>query len=416
MPDDESSNALLITGSRSAYNAINSIIRKLDRRRSQVYVEADILDVNLTNGFNFGTSIIMGSGSSEDSTLTSYGWQGQTIAPVVAAAGQENLDNAAKLGIAEALGKDFTIGVLAASEVNIPGIGSVRPGGLINMLKADGNTRVLSSPHLLTSNNEEATITVGDTLFFKSAATSATVGAGAIEKVEKEEADLSLEIKPNVSHTGNYVTLDIKLEADEGSIDPNTQLPNINKRSTKQIVTVKNGQTAVISGLVKRREQEIYQKIPLLGDIPILGWLFRNSTISKSTSSLMIFLTPHIVYGANDLAAIYEQKVKERDNLLKGAFGYDDDDDFYRALPTIADGRFTADGENPEQDRESFLRELEQENIPNSPQNQNQRLDLETPTPVPVPLDDGGGFDAGDAPAPPEPASTPEPVDPPEPE
>lgn len=336
---DESSNALLITGSRSAYEAINNIIRKLDRRRAQVYVEADILDVNLSNEINFGTSIIAGSGNGN--SIQTYGWQGEGIAPLTAVGNEssESLSDAQKLQIASALGRDFTIGVLSGS-VNVPGIGEIRPGALITMLKADGNTRVLSSPHLLTSNNEEASIVVGETLFFKSAQTSAAIGAGAVEKVEKEDADLNVTMKPNISHSGNYVTMKLDIEANEGSIDPSSSLPNINKRKSSQLVTVRNGQTAVISGLVKRREQERYQKIPLLGDIPILGWLFRNSTIAKSTTSLMIFITPYVVYGANDLAAIYRKKVEERDEMMLAAFGDDPEDKFYKSMPDEDDGEY----------------------------------------------------------------------------
>lgn len=394
---DESANALLITGSRAAYESINSLIRKLDRRRAQVYVEADILDVNLSNALNFGTSMILGSATGN--ALQSYGWQGEGVAPLIAAGAEEerSLSDSQKLAIAQALGKDFTIGVLSGQTVNIPGIGDVRPGALITMLKADGNTRVLSSPHLLTSNNETAKIVVGDSLFFKSAQQSATVGAGAIEKVEREDADLSLEIRPNISHSGSYVTLKIDLEANEGSIDPNTRLPNINKRQTSQLVTVKNGQTAVVSGLVKRRDQETFQKIPLLGDIPILGWLFRNTTISKMTSSLMIFLTPHVVYGANDLAAIYERKVSERDELLRTAFGSREGDPFMAALPTFEDGRYrpTPFDEIEERRHQEFLEELREdmgygeEFVEPPPRDRPSS----TPLTVPVPLESGHGYD-----------------------
>ena len=396
---DESSNSLLITGSRSAYEAVNSIIRKLDRRRAQVYVEADILDVNLTNNLNFGTSIIFGE--SDGSSVRSYGWQGKNMAPIVAAGDDEStsLDNAAKQGIAEALGRDFTIGVLASKTVSIPGLGDVRPGGLISMLKADGNTRVLASPSLLTSNNETAKIIVGSKIFYKTAKTSATVGAGAIEDVKDVDADLSLEMKPNVSHSGSYVTLKLDLEANEGSIDANTSLPNISKRQTSQLVTVKNGQTAVISGLVKRREEESFQKIPLLGDLPILGWLFRNSIISKATTSLMIFLTPHVVFGANDLAKIYDEKIQQRDELLKSAFGYDDDDEFYRALPKKEDGRFHANAQDiiEKEQQDKILEELSKDmGNPNDEGEPLSREELEAPTPIPVPVEFDS--DVGDVP------------------
>jgi general secretion pathway protein D len=397
---DDSSNSLLITGSRSAYEAVNGIIRKLDRRRPQVYVEADILDVNLANNFNFGTSLLLGNKTGE--TVQAYGWQGTKVAPIIVGGSSTTNTDATKLEVAKALGTDFTIGVLSGKSVNIPGIGEVKPAGLISMLKADSNTRVLSSPHLLTSNNEVAKIVVGDTIFYKTAVTSAAIGAGAIEKVEKENADLSLEIKPNISHAGNYVTLKVDLEANEGGLDTTTGVPKINKRQTSQLVTVKNGQTVVVSGLVKRRETESFQKIPLLGDIPLLGWLFRNSSINKETTSLMIFLTPHVVYGANDLAAIYDKKVAERDELMANAFGSDSDDDFVKAMPSRADGQYKPDEIDAleEKDQEDLRRQMREDRgmIPTAPQGAAQTIDAKgTPgheegTTVPMPMN---GFEDG---------------------
>ncbi len=435
---DDSSNSLLITGSRAAYDAINGIVRKLDRRRPQVYVEADILDVNLTDDFNFGTSLLLGSKSGKN--IQSYGWQGQGVTPIVAAssvtsAGGTGLDAATKGAVAGALSKDFTIGILAGQDIEIPGIGKVRPAGLITMLKQDGNTRVLSSPHLLTSNNETAKIVVGAKLFYKTATQSAAIGVGAIEKVDKEDVDLSLELKPNISHTGNYVTLKLDLEANEGGINP-SGLPDVNKRQTSQIVTVKTGQTAVISGLVKRRESQTFQKIPLLGDIPILGWLFRNSSIKKETTSLMIFLTPHIVYGANDLAAIYEKKVQERDDLMIKAFGSDEDDEFFKALPTKDAGRYRPDENDAREEKEQKrLQRQQQEDRGNfdeeeKPKKVEQDPSLREDTTVPMPHDNGfesapmgggvieGGGDGSIPPPPPPPVAAPpmpEPMDMPEP-
>lgn len=433
---DESTNSLLITGSRAAYEAINNIIRKLDRRRPQVYVEADILDVNLANNFNFGTSLLLGSKSG--STTQAYGWQGRGVAPLIVGSANANTQTGVsdqnKLEIANALGQDFTIGVLAGKPVNIPGIGDVTPAGLITMLKADGNTRVLSSPHLLTSNNESAKIVVGDTIFYKTAVQSAAIGQGAIEKVEKEPADLSLEIKPNISHTGSYITMKLDIEANEGSFDPNQGVPRINKRQTNQLVTVKSGQTAVVSGLVKRRENEVFQKIPLLGDIPILGWLFRNTQISKVNTSLMIFLTPHVVYGANDLAAIYDKKVAERDKLMVEAFGSDEDDEFFKDLPPPEAGKYKPDEMDAleEQELEAIRRQMKEDRGMRTP-NPGGKLpasgtdgEVRSDEPATVPMTPEGfdepiggsvPMDGGDAgmPPPPPPPPPPEPMDIPEP-
>ena len=341
---EESSNSLLITGSRSAYDALNSIIRKLDIRRSQVFVEADILDLNEDNGFNFGTSIFAGAGKEDGSgTKQIIGWEAARMGPLVVAGSTANdggnVSSSEKKEIAGAFAQNMTIGVIAGHSVSVPGLGTFTPGALIDLIKTDSNTKILASPHILTANNEEATITVGERIFFNSTAINPTTGT-PIPKVEKENVDLTLTIKPNISHT-NYVTLSMELESSAVSGFSQDGLPQVSKRKTKQNVTVKNGQTVVVSGLVKTTETERYSKIPLLGDIPILGWLFRNSSLSKRRSNLVVFLTPHVVHGAQDLAAIYKQKVRERDQYLEAVYGEDyREDEFYERLPTEEQGAY----------------------------------------------------------------------------
>lgn len=344
---DESSNSLLVTGSRAAYESINSIIKKLDIRKSQVFVEADVLDISVKGGFEAGTSIFAGQGT-QDGQKLAYTWEGAQIGNVLGAqalGAQSSDGRIPQQGLTQALGtfqKDFTVGVLAGKTVNIPGIGEISPGALIKLVKTDGNSRELASPHILTANNEEAVITVGDKLYFKTNEVSGVSGVAA-ERVQSEDVDLTLELKPNISNT-NYVTLNIKLEANTGTIDITRGVPSIAKRKMSQIVTVKNSQTVVISGLMKTSESESYKKIPLLGDIPILGWLFRNSTISKQRDNLMVFLTPHIIHGANDLAQVYKQKIEERDEYFRVMFGDDyKEDDFYKRIPSMDDGKHVAD-------------------------------------------------------------------------
>ncbi len=338
---DDSSNSLIITGSRSAYESINGLVRKLDQRRAQVYVEVDIIDVNLTDEFRFGTSIF--TGSARDGSKVSYGWQaGSGIGPVIAAQQATPKDGPIPPDIAKgavnSLGKDFTIGVLSGQPVDVPGLGKISPGGLITMIKNDVNSRILSSPHLLTSNNEQAKIVVGQKLFYPSATETPLGTASAIPKMEKEDVSLTLEIKPNISHTGNYITMKIDLMSDDGTVVGG--IPNISKRQTSQIVTLKSGQTAVISGLIKNNESEIFNKIPLLGDIPILGWLFRNTSKSKVISNLMFFITPHIVYGANDLAKIYKDKLAENNDMMSKYFNDDGTSEWMMKSPQLAEGEY----------------------------------------------------------------------------
>ena len=357
---DESSNALLITGSHAAYQALNSIIRKLDIRRSQVFVEADILDINMDSGFSFGTSIFGGRGGPSGSSIATT-WQAAPMGPLVAAQASTSATGttAAAKEVAGVFAEDLTVGILASKSINIAGLGEFKPGALIRLIKNDGNTRVISSPHILTSNNEEANIVVGETIFFKSEKLSAQTGAVAAT-VEKEDVDLTLGIKPNISHS-NHVTMQIDLESSSATIDSETNLPRVNKRKTAQIVTVKNSQTVVISGLVQTREFESYQKVPLLGDIPIIGWLFRNSRLGKIRNNLMIFLTPHIIHGADDLAAVYKTKIEERDQFLANIYGTGyKDESFYGRLPSAEDGLYRPDARDDAEKarRETMIREM----------------------------------------------------------
>ncbi|MDD9950261.1 MAG: type II secretion system secretin GspD [Zetaproteobacteria bacterium] len=359
---EESSNSLLITGNKNAYDALNTIVRKLDVRRSQVFVEAEVLDISETNNFGFGLSIFAGWGSQDPNKAKSIlGWEAGNMAPLVvsqATSGTGNTSQQNAASIAQSFAKDMTIGFLAGQKVNVPGLGEISPGALINMVKGDVNTKSLASPHILTSNNEEAVISVGQRVFFRTSKENANTG-NSTPSVEKEDVELSLTLKPNISHSG-YVTMKVELDANSLGAGTPEGLPSVNKRKTKQNVTVKDGQTIVISGLKNTSESEAYRKIPLLGDIPILGWLFRNSTIESRRSNLVIFLTPHIIHGAADLAAIYRDKVADRDAFLSRVYGESfKQSDFYRELPVLQDGEYRPTKYDEEEERIRAIREQE---------------------------------------------------------
>jgi general secretion pathway protein D len=403
---DESTNSLLITGSRNAYDALNVLIRKLDQRRPQVFIAADILDITSDNGFKAGTSIFAGYKDGPGGSQGIIGWEAAGMAPLVigqAAGAAAGVTTASS--IAQSFSNDMTIGVLAGKSVDVPGLGKLTPGGLISLMKTDTNARVVSSPHVLTTTNEDATITSGETLFFKSSQKDAQ---GVVEgKVEKEPVDVTLNIKPNISHS-NYLTLKVELDSNSVASLTTEGIPRLNKRKTKQIVTVKNGQTVVISGMMKASEYEAYKKIPLLGDIPILGWLFRNSQIETKNTNLVIFITPHIIHGAADLAAIYQQKMEERDQLFKSIYGSGyKKDKFYQRLPSAENGLYLPTEKDEAEDKalakfrqESFEANSlgQKEKKPAAPSSEPKEEEFT----VPGELDSGGGGGGGgDAPPPP---------------
>jgi general secretion pathway protein D len=263
-------------------------------------------------------------------------------------------------------------------------------------------------------NNETAKITVGDRLFYKSSGDVNPTTGIAPSKVEHEDVDLTLDIKPSISHT-NYVTMKVDLDANTGSIDPTRGVPSVSKRKLSQNVTVKSGQTVVISGLMKTSESESYSKIPLLGDIPILGWLFRNSSLIKRRVNLMIFLTPHIVHGADDLASIYQKKLQERDEFFRIIYGRGyEDEDFYKLLPNKEDGVYKSDPfeELEKKNRDARMAKLQEDMgypvpVPAAPNADaitdpsaakaeggtegSNKPEVPQPVPVPVGSGDGGG-------------------------
>ncbi len=416
---DDATNALLITGSKASYNSLNSIIRKLDIRRPQVYIEADIMDLNMSGKFAAGTSIFAGAGNKDGSgTKNIIGWQaGQSMGPLVAAiasaSGTQGVNTSALQSATNAFSNDLSIGVLSGQPINIPGLGNVTPGAIINLMKTDSNSRTLSSPNVLTSNNEEATISVGQKIFYKTSVVSAQ---GTISNTpQKEDVDTTLTIKPNISYS-NYVTLNFQIEANKVVDTTSDGYPVIGKRKTKQTVTVKNGQTVVISGMMSDEETEVFQKIPLLGDIPILGWLFRNTRTENKKNNLVIFLRPHIVYGAEDLSKIYQAKLKERDEYFEQVFGKRyAKSDFYQSLPKPEEGSYMPSKEDQAEDTRQAKTQEELKRMIDGPEevktSDETTKKAEKPLTVPVPLgNQGTGGPVESAPPAPVPVPSPAPA------
>jgi general secretion pathway protein D len=342
---DEATNSLIITGSRAAYDALNLIIKKLDIRRSQVFIEADILDINVGDAFHMGLSLFAGAkGGGKEPTTVIGAWEGKGMGDLMQAMIMQNQSDSKTLGtdviakVANSFANNFSVGILLGKTQNIPGIGEFSPGALINILKSDSNSRLLSSPQMLTSNNQEASITVGEKRLFQTQSMNSTTGAIATT-VEKIDVDLSLSVKPNISYS-NYVTLDIKLNSSYVSSVVNG-IPQIAKRKSNQLVTVKDGQTVVISGLFQASEHESYKKVPILGDIPVIGVFFRKTDITKTKNNLVVFITPHVVHGAADLAAIYKSKIKDRDQFLENIYGSDyKEQEYYKIIPDLDSGSY----------------------------------------------------------------------------
>lgn len=298
---DESTNSLVISAPPDMYRDLDVIIRQLDVRRAQVFVEATIAEVSKSLARELGVQWAAGDLSAGGVGAINLGSGNSSIASVGAAAA------AGSSGLTTAL-------------TNLPsgltmGIGKITSHGLdyaalVRALSSDANTNILSTPSLVTMDNEEAEIVVGQNVpfitgSFTTAASSGTV-TNPFQTIQRQDVGLTLKVKPQINE-GNAVKMDIDQEV--SSIAPSTAGINAsdiitNKRSIKTTVLVESGQIVVLGGLIDNQLKENVQRVPILGSIPVLGYLFRYSNTTKDKTDLMVFIHPVILRSAEDNAMI----------------------------------------------------------------------------------------------------------------
>jgi general secretion pathway protein D len=286
---DKASNSLVIMASPTDYSNLVQVIKKLDRRSKQVFVQVLIAEVSLDKSNELGVELGVLGGGSPNSNIT--------IA-----------------GLYDPLSSLSTVGALIATGGTLTPSVTAKPLNITAVLKAldkNGLVNILSTPNILTSDNKEAEINVGENVPFQGAATQSTFGT--TQSVERKDIGINLKIKPQISE-GDYIRMDINQEISAVKASKGQAIDLVTtKRSAKTSVVVKDKETVVIGGLIQDTEQETVSKVPLLGDIPLLGWLFKSKTKTRSKTNLVILLTPHIVKDAADLA--------EMTRIQRAAFG-----------------------------------------------------------------------------------------------
>lgn len=295
---DEATNALVITASPSAIRSLRSVIAQLDVRRAQVLVEAAIAEISSENTAELGVQWVVDG--TEGGNLV--GFTNFTLGTSLA-------------GVAET--------ALAIAEGEIPSAGNVPPGlnlgagdlrgstrfaALVSALAADSDNNVLSTPTLVTLDNEEAEIVVGENRpFLTGSFTTTSDGANnPFQTIERQDVALTLQIKPQINE-GNAVQLEISQEI-QNVLDNTPQGPVTSKRNIRTNVLVEDGQILVLGGLIDDQLNESFQKVPGLGDIPLLGNLFRYRNTTKRKQNLMIFIHPVILRGGIQEAAYTNDK------------------------------------------------------------------------------------------------------------
>jgi len=291
---DEGTNALIITASAQDFEVIAEIIEKLDIVREQVLVEMLIMEV------------------SEDS-LKEIGIDWATL--------DEAVVNSVRFFGATNFGPrvDFVSGDLEGLAVGMwKGAGTdARIGAILHALQKQSNVDILSTPHITTSNHNKAKIIVGENRAFtmQSRITEATdpITPTVIKTFEYKDVGISLEITPHISQDG-FVRLEINSEFTkliEDVTAPSTDTPTTAKRQAETIVSMNSGSTVVIGGLIRDDKTTIEKKIPLVGDLPLVGGLFRYQKDQLQKTNLLIFITPYILSSQEDLEQITEKKKQE---------------------------------------------------------------------------------------------------------
>ena len=331
---DKPSNALIVTSSPRDYMALRRVIDELDRSRRQVFIEAVVMELNIdrsnTLGLNFHAA----------APLDETGQGGLAL-------GGFNALNSILLG-QDAL-SGLALGVrgpqLAGSQNLIPGVGVSIPGfGVtLNALASSGDANVLSTPHIIATDNSPADINVGQNVPLQTNLGGLPAGlpggaAGGINPMAmgfgmggfaapRQDVGTKIKITPHINDS-NEVRLEIDEEISEVGASSGGSLGavSINRRTAKTVTVVHDQNTVVIGGLIRTADTYTDSRIPILGDIPILGALFRRTQRRNQRSNLLLFLTPYVIRDQSDLRRIFERKMRERQEFLDRYFVFTDAD------------------------------------------------------------------------------------------
>jgi general secretion pathway protein D len=340
---DKNTNSLVVIASQADYRNLIKVVDQLDIRRRQVFVEAVIMEVNLDNTTDLGVSA---HGGTVLSNVNFRGAKGD--APLVVGSelgGLNSLGGVASLG---SLG-GFLAG-LQGPPITVPGLNISLPSFaiLLNALQSSSDVNVISTPHVIMTDNTEGEITVGQNVPFQagyapslsglsSLATGATgttgttasgisplVGLGGLGSlyapIQRQNVELRLKIKPQINES-DYVRLEVDEQTEEiASVDKQLG-PTTSKRSAKTTVVAKDEETVVLGGLIQERTIRDVKKVPVLGSLPVVGWLFRNESSKRTKTNLLLFLTPYIIRDQADYRRIFERKMAERAEFVKRFYG-----------------------------------------------------------------------------------------------
>jgi general secretion pathway protein D len=300
---DKATNSLIIQADKEDYMVLEEVIQKLDIPRSMVFIESLIMEVDMDTSLDIGIDWQAFGNVTIDGKETAIGGQFSDglIDPLELAQG------------------GLTVGLIS-EPVEIAGLTVSNIAAIINAIKTDDDFRILSTPQVLTTDNEEARIVVGENRPYQTRSTTDPSG-GTFESFEYRDVGKTLTITPHVTE-GRLVRMKISLEVTNidlaSTLTTSSTLPVTQKRTVDTTVIVKDNQTVVIGGLIEDSITTNQSKVPVLGDMPVLGWLFRNKSERNEKTNLYIFLTPKVIKNPAEAEKILKEKKDQFDPIKEG--------------------------------------------------------------------------------------------------
>jgi general secretion pathway protein D len=301
---DKATNSLVITAKKQDYFVLEDIIRKLDIPRSMVYIEALIMEVNVDKEFRLGVEWL----GMEDFT-----YDGRTGGVFSGYGGSESYSSLSGLtsGIPPS---GFSLGVIGETitigEIVFPNLGAV-----LQAYQEDSDVHIISTPQILTTDNEEAEIKVGENVPYL---TKEATGDQEYQTYEYKDVGVTLKITPQINQE-RFVRLKIFQEVVKLKKGTEEYRPTTLKRSAETTIIVKDNNTVVIGGMIGESTESATYKVPCLGDIPVFSWLFKSLSRSQNKTNLFVFLTPYIIEKPIEADKIYQEKKKEIESIKEGA-------------------------------------------------------------------------------------------------
>lgn len=311
---DKATNSLIITAEKNDYLILEEVIKKLDIPRAMVYIEALIMEVSTDKAFELGVEWRGG----DDFIIEGHKSVGFAGSGGAGTKGAYSLfpSAASLLAGGDPFPSGFSVGMIGES-IKVGDITFPTIGALMRAYKNDSDVHILSAPHILTTNNEEAEIYVGKNVPYvtKQETSSSNVDYSSYEY---RDVGVTLKITPQISQE-RLVRLQVFQEVTRliETAGTTTQ-PTTFKRKTDTTVIVKDGNTIVIGGLIDESTEGVTYRVPCLGDIPGLGWLFKSVTEKREKTNLYVFLTPRIIENPKEAREVYKEKRKAIKNVEAG--------------------------------------------------------------------------------------------------